>query len=236
MMVAQPRRIAAHSLMERAKQDGLSAVVGMRMGHGVRQETRRTRLWYVTTGYLVRLCSHRPESFADHDYLVIDEVHERSVDSDILCMLSRRLLLQHPKLKLVLMSATVHTAMYRDYFDSFDMGNAVFVGARRFPVTIQHSDDLKALGMPKRMSRVIDDLATAAGRVTTSGDVSSRVGQLQHELAFWLTRTIATEGSAVLIFVSGIADIEALMDHMDLRGIDINDTINYKAPVVHQIS
>ena len=29
MMVAQPRRIAAHSLMDRAKQDGLSDIVGM---------------------------------------------------------------------------------------------------------------------------------------------------------------------------------------------------------------
>ena len=115
------------------------------MGHGVREETSRTRLWYVcgccllciympaldrprpdrpdlsndyryvTTGYLVRLASHRPETFKDHSYLIIDEVHERSVDSDILCMLSRRLLDAHPKLKLILMSATVHTAMYQEH-------------------------------------------------------------------------------------------------------------------------
>ena len=39
--------------------------------------------------------------------------------------------------------------------------------------------------------------------------------QLQHQLAFWLTRSIAQEGSAVLIFVSGIADIEALMEQFE---------------------
>eukprot|EP01044_Picomonas_judraskeda_P002805 COSAG03_NODE_213_length_10549_cov_7.843349_2_plen_1370_part_00 len=213
MMVAQPRRIAAHSLMQRAKQDGLADVVGMRMGHGVREESNKTRLWYVTTGYLVRLASHRPESFKDHDYLIIDEVHERSVDSDILCMLSRRLLQRWKNLRLILMSATVHTKMYQEYYKEFKIADPVFVGARRFPVKIFHAEDLKELGMPKRMSRVIDDVCASARPGQT--DVNSRVGQLQHQLCFWLTRTVATEGSAVLIFVSGIADIEALMDQFE---------------------
>jgi len=50
MMVAQPRRIAAHALLERAKACGHSDVVGMRMGHGVREGGKNVALWYVTTG------------------------------------------------------------------------------------------------------------------------------------------------------------------------------------------
>jgi HrpA-like RNA helicase len=213
MMVAQPRRIAAHSLMQRAKQDGLSDVVGMRMGHGVREEQRTTRLWYVTTGYLVRLCAHRPQTFADHTHLVIDEVHERSVDSDLLCMLARRLLEQHPQLKLILMSATVHTELYQQYFSSYDVGPSLFVGARRFPVRICHADDLMELGLPQRMQGVLNALFRAC--VPGQLDVPSSVAQHQHTLACWLTRLVAKEGSAVLIFVSGLADIEALMEKFE---------------------
>jgi hypothetical protein len=51
MMVAQPRRIAAHSLLQRArsclgKSPQEQGLVGMRMGHGVKDETPYTRLWY----------------------------------------------------------------------------------------------------------------------------------------------------------------------------------------------
>ena len=69
-----------------------SLQVGMRMGHGIKDESEATRIYFVTTGYLVRLLAHHPESFQAHTHLIIDEVHERSVDGDILCLLARRLL------------------------------------------------------------------------------------------------------------------------------------------------
>lgn len=75
MMVAQPRRIAAQGLYERAKQEGYGELVGMRMGGGVREESRKTRVWLMTTGYLVRLASSSPESFRAHSHVIIDECH-----------------------------------------------------------------------------------------------------------------------------------------------------------------
>jgi hypothetical protein len=53
---------------------GYHDTVGMRLGHGMRTETPKTRIWFVTTGYLVRLLAHHPEIFNDHTHLVIDEV------------------------------------------------------------------------------------------------------------------------------------------------------------------
>jgi hypothetical protein len=53
---------------------GCHDLVGMRLGHGMRTETPATRIWFVTTGYLVRLLAHHPEIFNDHTHLVIDEV------------------------------------------------------------------------------------------------------------------------------------------------------------------
>ena len=44
-MAAQPRRLAAHTLYRRAIERGLGPEVGLRMGHGVRDESPRTRLW-----------------------------------------------------------------------------------------------------------------------------------------------------------------------------------------------
>ena len=51
VMVAQPRRIAAYGLYQRAKQLGAAGgKVGLRMGSDIRIEEPGTRLWYMTTG------------------------------------------------------------------------------------------------------------------------------------------------------------------------------------------
>jgi len=142
MFVSQPRRIAARALADRVRstEGVVAAQVGLRLGHGSRDEdSSRSRIIFVTCGYLVRLVAHHPEQLASHSHLIIDEVHERTVDADILCFLARRLLDQHPHLKLILMSATLAAKLYCDYFQC---PPPIFVGAKRFPVEALFADDL----------------------------------------------------------------------------------------------
>eukprot|EP01050_Picozoa_sp_SAG11_P018337 SAG11_NODE_2754_length_3007_cov_10.651307_5_plen_180_part_00 len=76
-MVAQPRRLAAHSLLQRARQSlppERRHLVRMRMGHGVRDEESGTRLWYVMTGYL-------------GEGLVARRQHPHAGDGQLLCVL-----------------------------------------------------------------------------------------------------------------------------------------------------
>jgi hypothetical protein len=148
MMISQPRRIAASSLMKRLRSmPGVGDKVGLRMGHGVRDEKDGTVISFVTTGYLVRLVAHNPRAFRHHTHLIIDEVHERSIDGDLLCLLARRLLAAHRHLKLVLMSATMHTALYKQYFHEHNLPHEIgclSVGVRRFPVAIKYLEDVLA--------------------------------------------------------------------------------------------
>lgn len=98
-----------------------------------------------STGYLVRLVAHAPQVFNNHTHLIIDEVHERSIDGDLLCLLSRRLLSEYPKLKLILMSATLHTELYKQYFHEFNTPydiECLSVGCRRFPLDVKYVEDI----------------------------------------------------------------------------------------------
>ena len=84
LFISQPRRIAAKALVERLRsvEPELKDHIALRMGHGVKEyENKQTRAWFVTTGYLVRLLANHPERFEDISVLIIDEVHERSVDT-----------------------------------------------------------------------------------------------------------------------------------------------------------
>jgi HrpA-like RNA helicase len=212
IMVSQPRRIAATALKNRLAQT-LGDTIGLRLGKGRREESSETRIWFVTTGYLVRLLAHKLHTFAKFTHLVIDEIHERSLDCDLLCYLAKRLLHVFPHIKIVLMSATAHSAMFQSYFNSAE--EAIFVGVRRFPLQEWFAEDLYGC-LPsagqKILSRVVDGTSRCAHRRSVHEVVPDGVVKDQLSAAAMLAREIATPGGAVLIFVSGMADITELME------------------------
>ena len=114
MMVSQPRRIAAASLADRLKSYH-GDKIGLRMGHGLKEKKYpgKASVVFVTTQVILfDFLRIIPGHSRNHTHLIIDEVHERSVDGDVLCMLARRLLHRYNHIKLILMSATIHTSLY----------------------------------------------------------------------------------------------------------------------------
>lgn len=223
MMISQPRRIAARALVDRLSRGKYGELIGLRMGHGERIESKHTRIWFCTSGYVVQLIAHHPEVFAQHTHLIIDEVHERSVDSDLLCMLARRLLQQHPQLRLVIMSATIHTGLYSDYFD-VPPEQTRFVGARRFPLRLHYADDMRAdfPRMPSAMAKTFDAIVADCNSCARGQlHVPQRIAKLQYEAAIWIVQQLALSRTcgAALIFVSGMTDIVSLSESFELNNM-----------------
>lgn len=211
VMVSQPRRIAASALKNRLATT-LGDVVGLRLGHGKREETPNTRIWFVTTGYLVRLLAHKMHTFASYTHLVIDEIHERSLDCDLLCYLAKRLLHAFPHIKIVLMSATAHSAMFQAYFNT--PHEPIFVGVRRFPLHEYFAEDLYPFlsnTAQKTLSRLLESTSRCNRRLIEEV-VPDSIVKDQLAVAAALARSIGKPGGAVLIFVSGMADITELME------------------------
>ena len=99
-----------------------------------------SRCWFCTTGYIVRLLANHPSYFDYHTHLIIDEVHERSVDGDLLCLLAKRLLETNPTIKLILMSATLAASSYQEYFSLVDP--PIHIKVRNFKITTYFAEDL----------------------------------------------------------------------------------------------
>ncbi|GJP32741.1 hypothetical protein CLOM_g17337 [Closterium sp. NIES-68] len=129
VVITQPRRISAVGLAHRVAQER-AETVGDTVGYAIRMEARRslrTRLLFCTTGLLLRRLLGDP-LLAGVSHVVVDEVHERSLDSDLLLLLLRFALLQRnvapqppgqeklPLLRIVLMSATADAHSFADYF------------------------------------------------------------------------------------------------------------------------
>lgn len=117
IICTQPRRISAIGLADRVSAER-GERVGDVVGYSVRLESRRserTRLLFCTTGVLLRRLLGDPR-LEDVSHVVLDEVHERSVESDLLLLLLRQLLARRPTLRIILMSATADSALFADYF------------------------------------------------------------------------------------------------------------------------
>ncbi|CAO3662941.1 unnamed protein product [Rhizopus stolonifer] len=117
MICTQPRKISAIGVAERVAAERCERIGGT-VGYAIRGETKvssETRLQFVTTGVLLRRIQSDPE-LVGVSHVMIDEVHERSVDSDFLLIILRQVLKKRKDLKVVLMSATLNQALFSDYF------------------------------------------------------------------------------------------------------------------------
>lgn len=143
IIVTQPRRIAAIGLAERVAEERASTL-GDEVGYvirGANKTSNQTRLTFMTTGILVRMLQGDLDVLNDTT-IVIDEVHERSIETDLIIILLKRVmkLMKNSTLKVVLMSATVDEEQYKKFFDN-DLATA-YVEGRTFPVTDYFLEDV----------------------------------------------------------------------------------------------
>jgi len=136
VIVLEPRRIAARMAARRVAFE-LGEDVGETIGYQVRFEEKispRTRLRFVTEGILTRRLLTDP-MLKGVDAIVLDEFHERHLDSDLALALLKRLQRTRPELRIVVMSATLDAGPIASF-----LGNCPVLRSegRLFPLSIRH--------------------------------------------------------------------------------------------------
>mmetsp|Transcript_9086 Transcript_9086/g.27320 ORF Transcript_9086/g.27320 Transcript_9086/m.27320 type:complete len:1021 (-) Transcript_9086:700-3762(-) len=145
IVCTQPRRISTVAVANRVAEERLERT-GPTVGWRIRHESSADpgcSLEFCTTGILLRRLRYDP-SLTGIKYLIIDEVHERSVESDVLLTHVRELLKTRGDLRVVLMSATLHGDKLRKYFGNCPQVN---VSGRTFPVEELFVEDMLAQGI-----------------------------------------------------------------------------------------
>ena len=129
VLVTQPRRIAARAAARRLA-GLLGEEVGGTVGYAVRGERRTgpgTRIEIVTAGLLLRRLQRDPE-LSGVDAVILDEVHERSLESDLLlAFLTDARAALREDLTLVAMSATLDADRLRRILGGSSGGAAPLV-------------------------------------------------------------------------------------------------------------
>ncbi|KAJ2787521.1 hypothetical protein GGI15_000652 [Coemansia interrupta] len=133
----QPRRVAAMSVARRVA-DEMGVAVGDTVGYAIRFEdctSAHTKIKYMTEGVLLReTLTH--SDLAQYSAVIMDEAHERTLNTDVLLGLLRRIAAVRSDLKIIVTSATMNAQRFATFF-----GNApVFtIPGRTFPVDVMFS-------------------------------------------------------------------------------------------------
>ncbi|XP_071443842.1 dosage compensation regulator mle isoform X2 [Hetaerina americana] len=131
IVVTQPRRISAVSVAERVASERLENL-GLSVGYSVRFESCLPRPYggvlFCTVGVLLRRLENGLRGVS---HVIVDEIHERDVNSDFIMVVLRDMVHTYPDLRIVLMSATIDTTLFSKYFNDCPV---VEVEGRAFPV------------------------------------------------------------------------------------------------------
>ncbi len=183
VLVLQPRRVAARTTARRMAEERRTPLGG-EIGYQIRFERRvssQTRIVVMTEGVLLRRLLDDP--FLENvDAVILDEFHERHLDSDLaLAMVRRVQQTVRPDLKLIAMSATLQTESLQSYLG----GCPVLTGnVRPFPVEVEYLPASDNRPLPEQaVSGVLHVLPRTAGDVLVFvpgyGEIQRTIALLQ---------------------------------------------------------
>lgn len=133
----QPRRVAAMSVAKRVSEE-MDVKLGDEVGYAIRFEdctSERTVIKYMTDGILLR--ESLRESDLDHySAIIMDEAHERSLNTDVLFGLLRNVVARRHDLKLIVTSATMDASKFAHFFGNVP---TFTIPGRTFPVDVLYA-------------------------------------------------------------------------------------------------
>ncbi|XP_072504538.1 ATP-dependent RNA helicase A isoform X1 [Notamacropus eugenii] len=131
IVVTQPRRISAVSVAERVSYER-GEEPGKSCGYSVRFESVLPRphasIMFCTVGVLLRKLEAGIRGIS---HVIVDEIHERDINTDFLLVVLRDVVQAYPEVRIVLMSATIDTSMFCEYFFNCPI---IEVFGRTYPV------------------------------------------------------------------------------------------------------
>ncbi|CAK5086902.1 unnamed protein product [Meloidogyne enterolobii] len=164
--ITQPRRVAAVTLANRVAEEMMCSL-GSEVGYAVRFDeciSDKTKIKYVTDGLLLRELMSDPLLEA-YSVVIIDEAHERSVNSDLVIGLLRKIIAIRDDLRIIL---------FRDFFElnedyknpDKNTATIISVEGRMFPVNVFYTK----VGVPDYVQTTVDTILRLH-REEPSGDI-----------------------------------------------------------------
>ncbi|KAM0253237.1 hypothetical protein ACHAP5_000712 [Fusarium lateritium] len=168
--VTQPRRVAATTVAVRVAEE-IGCELGKEVGYSIRFEdvtSASTRIKFLTDGLLIREALVDP-LLTRYSVIMVDEAHERSISTDVLLGLLKKIIRKRPELRIIISSATLQANEFLEFFtrssddqvkdkqDKKDeIGAIVSLEGRTYPIDILYLESPSENHVEKAIDVVFD--------------------------------------------------------------------------------
>ncbi|KAG0366770.1 DEAH-box ATP-dependent RNA helicase prp22 [Gamsiella multidivaricata] len=135
----QPRRVAAMSVAKRVAEE-VGCRLGQEVGYTIRFEdctSPETKIKFMTDGMLMRECLVDPY-MSQYSVIILDEAHERTVNTDVLFGLLKQATKKRKDLKIIVTSATLDAEKFSTYFFACPIFS---IPGRTYPVEVLYTKE-----------------------------------------------------------------------------------------------
>ncbi|RWR92465.1 ATP-dependent RNA helicase DEAH12, chloroplastic-like protein [Cinnamomum micranthum f. kanehirae] len=191
IICTQPRKIAAVSLARRVREetDGCYAYNSVACYQTYSSNQRLNYEVIFMTDHCLLQHIMYDRNLDGISCIVVDEAHERSLNTDLLLALIKRKLLQRQDFRLIIMSATVDSCKLSNYFGC----KTFHVKGRSFPVEIKYVPDVSAECMWAPVPKY--DFANCASYVIDAVKMAIKIHKTE-------------EAGAILAFLTSQSEVE----------------------------
>ncbi|XP_070500166.1 probable ATP-dependent RNA helicase spindle-E [Chironomus tepperi] len=213
IICTEPRKIAAITLAQRVSNErkcDLGRTVGYQVGLSKKSDTEnhQTKLLFCTTGVLLEKILYG-KGIDQFSHIILDEIHERDTEIDLLMMIIRDYILTGADTKLILMSATLNIKEFEDYFTLVVKNHHIkpaivnIQSERKFNIEIGYLDDIEGFDISNKIINF---------------SIPSITTEMYHLAAQIIEQHIQKSTKSILVFLPGIYEIESA--HSILRNYE----------------
>ncbi|MCJ1475347.1 hypothetical protein MMC13_004009 [Lambiella insularis] len=174
--VTQPRRVAATTVATRVAEE-MHCTLGEEVGYSIRFEdltSASTKIKFLTDGLLLREALVDP-LLSRYSVVMVDEAHERSLSTDLLLGILKKIMKRRPELRIIVSSATLQAEDFLKFFAGEEasvvsedgnfgghVGRIISLEGRMYPVDIMYLEEPTEDYVERAVKTVFDIHSTEA--------------------------------------------------------------------------
>nr|XP_043621853.1 DExH-box ATP-dependent RNA helicase DExH8 [Erigeron canadensis] len=209
IVCTQPRRfavVAVAKMVAKARNCITGGEVGYHIGHS-RVMSASSKIVFKTAGVLLEEMREKGMNALKYKVIILDEVHERSVESDLVLVCVKQFMIKNSGLRVVLMSATADITRYKEYFR--DLGRGERVEVLGIPSSSQHTLYQRRVSYLDQVVELLELSSESASLKYCSGSnpseaeatMTEQVHKLIHNLILHIHKNEPDMEKSILVFL-----------------------------------
>uniref|UniRef100_A0A0D9UZ78 Zinc finger CCCH domain-containing protein 4 n=1 Tax=Leersia perrieri TaxID=77586 RepID=A0A0D9UZ78_9ORYZ len=211
ILCTQPRRFAVVTIaqmMAESRKCQVGEEVGYHIGHSnvSNLNSKRSKIVFKTAGVVLEQMRDKGIAALNYKVIILDEIHERSVESDLVLACAKQFMMKKNDLRLVLMSATADITRYKEYFRDIGRGERVEVIAipssphsSIFQRKVLYLEQI--VGILKMDSELLSAKYCSGPDATADAGLKPDVYELIHKLLLHIHQNEPDIGKSILVFL-----------------------------------